>query len=393
MATAFAVVLAAHALAPSASAQDRPVELRLRSGMTIDDNVFRLPDSAPDPQMARGISGKSDRFSTTVVTLVFDKAYAQQRAQFELSQTTTRYDKFSSLDTKSLDYRGTLLWRLTSRLSGALTASRSESPLRLEDTQGDQSIVRTTTNRGVTVDGWLFGGWHVLAGASETRTTSTQTFGAVPDSEQTGSDFGLRYIAPSQSTITATLRSQQGSLASGAGVAAGAGSSGFTATERELNASWIASGKSTLNGRLTRIERRYESFPRGDFTGVSGELGYAWTPTGKLSVSANALRTVAPFFTATTTYRTEDTLAVGPVLRVSDKATVRMRAARQTIEFRGPAGRDRRDTLDSLEFGADWAPHPRVTLTASLRRDQRSSTDSRAAFGSTIAAVNAAVRF
>ncbi len=100
--------LAAAWLAQPAMAQHGPLSLRLESSVNWDANVFRRPDSAADPQLDRGIGGKSDRYSRTSVGLNFDKTWSQQRIVFDAGQTATRYDKFSSLDRDAFNYRG--LW-------------------------------------------------------------------------------------------------------------------------------------------------------------------------------------------------------------------------------------------------------------------------------------------
>lgn len=391
-------MLAAVLLALPVTAQEArplgPFTLRLSSAIVWDSNIFRLPGAAADPQLSRGISGKSDQFATTSLGLSFDKDYSQQRISFELVQTATRYEKFTTLDRNSLDYRGAWQWQLTPRISGALRASSSQSLVSFEDAQGAQRILRTTTNRGVTVDGWIFGGWHLVAGASEDKTSSTQTFLAVPDSIQTNVDFGVRYLSRSQNSVTVTRRLRRGSYLTQPGDPAGGG---FTVRESEAMATWTASGKSTFNGRVTRIERRNDEFPERDFSGVGGEFGYAWTPTGKLSLGFSALRAVSPFFAVGSTSRIDNTVAFTPAWRVSERMTMRMRASRQVSDYRGQtgpaAGPARHDILRGVEFGADFAPHPKVTVGATLRREQRTSTDVTVPFDDTMVTVNAAVRF
>ena len=393
-ATMSAALAAACAMPPPAAAQDHPLELRLRSVIAWDANVFRLPESAPDPQLARGISGKSDRRAATTVGVVLDKSYSQQRIQLELAQTATRYEKFSSLDHDAFEYRAGWQWHLTPRISGSLNASRSESQVSFEDAQGAQRIVRVTANRSASLEGWLFGGWYVQAGASEVKTSSSQVFLAVPDSNQTGGQLGLRYVFPSQSSITLSSRSSQGTNVAQAGaIAAGA----FTQREHELLATWVASGKSTLDGRLTRTERRYENLPEGDFSGVAGQLGFAWTPTRQLSLNVAASRALTPFFAAGSTHRIDSAFSVAPVWRLSPKTTLRARAERRESDFRGAdaalAGSGRRDVQRDVEIGADWAAHPKVSLSAALRRDQRVSTEAAFNFRTTVATLSAALSF
>lgn len=382
------------AAAEPALAQDHPLGLRLRSTVLWDGNVFRLPAEAADPQSARGISGKADRIATSLVGLVLDKAYAQQRVQLELTQTAIRYDKFSTLNRDAFEYRGNWRWHLTPRISGSVSASRSESLVSFEDEQVVQRIVRVTSNRGATVDGWLFGGWHLLAGVSETTTTSSgQAALAVPDSSQTSGHLGFKYESASLNSISLTRRSSQGTNVAQAGAFAGGA---FTQRETELAAAWAVSAKSAFNGRLTGVERRNENLPERDFSGVSGEVRYAWTPTAKLSLSASAARSLAPYFAAGSTYRVEDAVSIAPTWRLAPKVTLRARLDRREQAYRGAAavsGTERRDVLRGVELAADWAAHPRLSLSATLRRDRRDSTDAASKFAATTASLTAAANF
>ncbi|MGH7831183.1 MAG: hypothetical protein ACREP8_13520, partial [Candidatus Binatia bacterium] len=323
-------------LCAQAVAQERGLTLRLGGAIAWDENVFRIPESSPDPQLSRGIGGRSDRITTAYAGLGLNLTYAQQALLLDIRRTATRHDKFTFLDRETLDYDGLWRWHLTPRISGSLTASRVEGLVNFEDAQGAQRIVRTTTTRGATLDGWLFGGWHLLAGASETRTANSQQFLAQPDSRQSGGELGLRYVAPSRSSISVIGRSQRGTVASQTVDLASFTDSSFSASEYELSAAWVASARSSLSGRLTRIERRYEQVPQRDFSGTAGELRYTWIPTGKLSVSASATRAVAPFVVGLdASYRVDDALALAPTWKVSEKISLRLTALHRESDFRG----------------------------------------------------------
>ena len=287
---------------------------------------------------------------------------------------------------------------MTPRITGTLSTDRAESQVSFSDTQDLQRNVTVTTVRNFTVDGWLFGGWHLLGGLSETTTETSRVLLSSPSSTVTSGELGLRYVAASQSSIAVMRRSRNGVNAGQAVDPVNFIDSGFTVMESELQASWVASGKSTLNGRLTRIERRHEHVPQRDFSAVAGELGLAWKPAGKLAVTLSALRAVAPFTPDTgISYRVDDTLSFAPAWQISEKTTLRLRAFRQVTDYLGAvipvAGSARRDTLRSIEFGADWAPFAKVNLSANLRRDQRSSTDAAFKYDATVASVNAVLRF
>ena len=390
--------LAGALLAHPAAAQEQPLTLRLGTSSTWDANIFRVADSAPDPQLVRGIAGRSDRIDTINVGLRIEKAYSQQVLMVDLSQTATRYEKFGFLDHDAFQYQGSWRWHLTPRISGALTASRTENLVSFEDAGEVQRIVRVTTNRGATVDAQLFGGWHLLAGASETRTTNSQQFLAQPDTSQTGTDVGLTYEAVSGSSINVTRRSQRGTIGSQTVDLVTFVDSPFVHSESELSVRWIATGRSSLNGRLTRIARRHEQLPQRDFSGTAGELRYAWTPTGKLSLDLTATRAIVPFTAGlSSSVRVDDSLVLAPALRISDKLSLRLGVTRRVSDFRGAvaagSGPLRRDVYRSLDVGASWSPCRSVTLGATLRRERRASTEALFNFEGTVAGVTAALSF
>ena len=126
--------------------EERALLFRLGGTLSWDSNVFRVPDSAPDPQLARGLEGKSDRYSSGYLGVLFDKTYANQRFVLDLTERVVRYDKFSFLDRDELNYGADWHWNLGERLSGSLRTSRSESLVPFEDrtTSGLNETVTTS---------------------------------------------------------------------------------------------------------------------------------------------------------------------------------------------------------------------------------------------------------
>lgn len=385
-------------LAQPAAAQDRLLTPRAGTTLTSEGNVFRVPDSVSDPQLGRGLTGRSDRSQISYFGLRLDKAYSQQRFVVDFTQTATRFAKFRSLDRDAFEYQAEWQWRLTQRLSGKLTASRTENLISFDDVQGTQGIVRVTTNRGATLDAWLFGGWHLLAGASQTVTSSSQTFLAQPDTRQTSGELGVRYLAASQNTIAAIGRLRRDARPGQTADPVSLIDSGFSTTESELSGTWVASGRSTLNGRLTRITRRNENFAQRDFSELGGELRYTWTPTGKLTLDATANRSVSPFTSGLgSSFRVDDTFTLTPAWRLSETVSLSARGSHRTSAFRGAvdpaAGPARRDLYRTLEISANWTPHRSVTLGLTLRRERRASTDETANYVNGAATLSAALTF
>ncbi len=397
-------LLAQPAVAQTTIGPLSPFALRLASSVSWDANVYRVSDSAPDPRAAFGVSGRSDRITSTTVGLLFDKYYAQQHLVANLGQTSTRYDKFGELDRDTRDYRVAWLWQLTPRISGTLSKGQTQSVVAFEDfTVGRQLVKTTVDTRQFTIDGTLFGGWHLLAGMSQVDSKNGQVFLAVPSSNVTNDEIGLRYIASSGSLITATQRQGRGQYPGQQADLNSLRDTGFKSRETEVAATWITTMRSTLNGRLTRTERRYDQIPQLNYAGVGGEFRYSWTPTGRLTINVSAQRAFTPIFqlatatAAASSRRVENTIAITPTWQVSEKVSLSMGALRQVSDY--PAlgivggGPQRQDSINRLNLGARWSVNRKVSLDATLQRDRRSSNVPGFDYKDTLGGLNALLVF
>ena len=373
--------------------------LRLNTSIMWDANVFRVPDSAPDPQLARGIPGKSDRITTTTVGLLIDKAYAQQRFQLDVSQTAIRNANFTFLNHDPFQYHGAWLWSLSPRISGTLSADHAESLIPFTDLTSPERNVRVTDTRTFNLDGWMFGGWHVLVGAVNTESKNSEVFLAEPSYNTNAGEVGLKYVAESGNSIAATTRSTRGNNPAQGPDPVNLIDNEFSVRESELKTAWMISGKSTLNGRLARLDRHNEHLPQRDFSGTTGELSYIWAVDGRLLLNFSASRNILPWTADTqASYRIDDRFSFTPSLRISERITVRMLAYRLVNDFRGPVapltGPSRRDTLRSAQLAVDWSPPMRnLRLTGSVQRDRRSSNAAGLDFDDTIAMLSAWLTF
>ena len=170
--------------------------------MAWDDNVFRLPSSAPS---------SSDRIASAYVGLHLDKPYGQQRFLMNVTQGAVRYQKFSYLNFNPLSYDGAWLWQLSPRVSGTLTTAHEESLYRFEDSHNiTQRTLSTTDNSRFSVDGRVFGGWHIVGAALYDKTDNTPPVPQTPNYRASGGEGGLNYVARSGSSIGFNYRARHG---------------------------------------------------------------------------------------------------------------------------------------------------------------------------------------
>lgn len=394
-----ACIAALAAMTPMAAAQSGggstettgdAVDVVMGTDISQDSNLFRQPSTA---------QRTSDRIAIYFIGLRLDKQYSLQRFQFDITQTAQRYARTTYLDFDSLDYRGAWLWQIGSRFSGTLSADRKESLVPFEDVLNPGNPtrnVRISENRAFNMDARAFADWHLLLGVTDSSQTSERAIEIQPDFEATGREVGIRYAPPSGNAVTLLRRSISGDYVNQS--SSSVLGTGYQQDESELKIQWNATGKSNLNGRLTRLSRSHDGAGQRDFSGTAGELIYSWAATGKLDLKFIAKRDIAPFQDTSGSFVVNDTLSVSPTWKITAKTVARLHAARTTAEFSGatvgPAvGPARSDTLSLVELGVDWTPVSRMVIGASLLRQARDSNVPAFAFENTILRFTAAYRF
>ena len=367
-------------------------------GVVYDSNLFRLPDFV-DPQTALGQSTKSDTVTNAYVGLRIDKPYALQRFQLDLTETMYRYENFSHLNYEAFDYRGAWQWHLTPRLSGTISAERKETLVPFEDfvILSQQRNVRNNDNRDFNVDWWAFGGWHLLGGVSQHKQRSEIPFLAEADFSMVDRQGGVRYESSAGNSLAFVQHVREGDYLNRALDSINQLDSSFEEDESELRLKWRLGGHSSLDGSVGWLDRRHDNFPVRDFSGAVGEVGYGWTPTGKLRFYFSAKRNIDAIVDAFSSYRINNTFSFIPSWQATDKWTFSLRLDRIESDFRGAVtpltGSARSDTLHSVKLMADWAPTRNLSLSTGLQQAERSSNTPTAEFDASVFFLRAGFKF
>ena len=354
-----------------------------------DSNVFRLPSSSP---------GSSDRIASAYVGLHVDKPYGQQRFLLNVTQGAVRYQDFSYLNLDPLTYDGAWLWHLSPRVSGTLSTAHAESLYRFEDSRNvTQQTLSTTDNSRFSVDGWLFGGWHVLGAALYEKTDNSPPVPQTPNYRASGGEGGIKYVARSGSSVGFNYRARRGEYVDRPLDAVLQLDDGFESKEWELLVNWLPGGASSFTGRVAWYDYQAAHFSGRDFSGPTGSLTYNWSPTAKLNLVFSAARTLEAYWFDLSSYRATDTYSFTPTWNVTAKLVLRMEFAYLTDDYRNPvvpySGPLRSDNTRRGMLGLDWTPRRNVTLGASVRREQRDSNIDINDYDDTLSSVTAALRF
>lgn len=372
---------------------ETPLQEARRVGVGVsvahDSNLFRDPALVRDPQ--------SETITTGYATLLIDKPYAQQRFFLSATANAYRYDKNSYLNFDGFDYRAEWDWRLTSHLTGLLSASRTEAPTQFEDTLSRQSDVTTTNDYVFNINVWLFGGWTVLLGVSQSDRTSEQALlQGLPDYRETRGEAGLRYLFQAGTSVDALWRriegEQDSQLINNVIVVS---SDNYEEDQSELRANWILSGTSRLTGRVTYLDRRYDLTPENDFSGTGGELAFFWLPTSKLNIRLAAMRNIVPWQSLTSNYRVTNAFSIAPTWQATAKTSVFMNYQRIYDNYPASSAAipERDDTTDVAALGLNWLPTRTLSIGASVQYQQRASNNPLVEYDATIGRLSASVMF
>ena len=381
------ILLVALAASMPAAAQE-VLQFTAGSSVTHDDNIFRLPDGR-DPQ--------PDRFSSTYLGVRFDKPYVQQRFLLDLTVTAYRYDEFSHLDFDAVQYKAGWHWRVSNRLAGTLTADRSQTLVNYSDFRDPtQRNLRTTENQALTVDAWVIGGWHLTSSVLHTESTNSVTFLQERGFEQAGGDFGVKYVAGSGSSLTVVRRWLGGEYLERELDPALLIDDGFERTETEAAVSWVLGGRSSLQGRLARIEYESNNFAQRDFTGNTAHVGLRFAATARLALDFAVSRGESPSSDAFNR-RVEQRYSAGAGWELGPRTALKASLYQGDSEFRDPllpaSGPPREDRFAGGSLGLDWRFHRLATLTASVQRQSRTSNDASFDFHGTVASLGLSLAY
>ena len=370
------------------------------AGYTVqtDSNLFRLPASS-NAVAALGTTKKSERIDVTSVKLTLDKAYSLQRFQLTASYDDYHHQNFDYLNFGGLSYSGAWLWSFTPRVRGVLTAERKEALNNFADVGGITiRNVRTDSSVKFEGEGDLGAAVRLLGGVSQSRRTNEVAVIQEGDSSVDSLIAGMAYVFPSGNSVAYRFRKGSGDSTNRLATAAAQLPTGFDEREHEVRAGWKLTGKTSLNARLSWLDRAHRGLPERDFDGPTANLGVTWNPTAKTSVAAGAARSLSSYQTASSSYITSNRLNVAPTWRATEHISLRLNYDYlvQTYEGALPGQglpENRRDVTRFAVVALDWRPRPFFSMTVSVQNQRRSSNTPGFDFNSNAANIGALVNF
>jgi hypothetical protein len=275
----------AYAPPPQRDTASSPYYIGVSQAFTHDSNIFRDPD---------GPLVTSDTISTTGLRLGIDQPISRQRLGADLNVRYNKYFDNSQLDNTGygINLRGD--FETANNLSGDLRYTRAQFQAPFED---NRSLARLTSKNQLSLDelaGRVQYGLRARWIIEGTGLYRQQSYSAVQYQyqEQREGQLGvnLRYRPSDRVTVGVGFRGTQGKLPNYIPAAGSTPGDKYNRQDIDFLGTWIVSGLTTVNGRISATNASYDRATERDFSGITGEVGASYRPSGRLVFNANASR-------------------------------------------------------------------------------------------------------
>jgi hypothetical protein len=369
-------------------AQTSPYYVGVEQAFSYESNVFNLEDTSTPPLNVQGVS---DVISITSLNGGIDQPFGRQRFYATGNVAYNKYRTNSQLDNTSYGLDAGLDWATVERLTGklAVAANRGLTNFNLytDDPQNYQQNIQDTQQALATLNWGLTPRVALDLGYVFRNVTMSNDQAKNNEYRQNTAIVGLSYSATNVLT---------------AGVAARFSKTDFPyyrfspplADEADgrnvdLFATWVPSGLSELEARLSYTDVTHTENIANDYQGMTGTLRWTYKPTGKLTTRLSLIAvpgTGAAFsdftgnatpFVANSRYSTmarlgATYLATGKIEINAFASFEKDRLTQQNLDGsieKGSAVNTR------LQIGATYSPTRNIDLLCSYRYEAR-STDS-----------------
>jgi hypothetical protein len=363
-------------LAGRAAAEANPYTVGVSQAFTRDSNIFRAPD---------GFDRVSDTISSTGLLGAVDQPFGRQRFY---ANGLVRYNKY--LDHDELNNVGYTLstgldWSTINRLSGRLSYSTDRSLANYSSTSNTivdfrGKNLQKTQQFDATVQYGLVALLSLEGGYNHRSIDYSAPIFAPSNFRQDAVSAGLKYRPSGALTLGAGLRTTRGKYPDTFPQEVR-----FRRNDIDLTADWVASGLSTISGRLSYGRIRYANNLGPDFNAVTGALSWDYRPTGKLHFTTSLSRDTGQetrFYSPVlgdVRSATNSRLTTAGQLRALYDVTGKIQLygtgayARRTINGIPNLGDQGHDRTRSLAAGVKWLPLRSLQLACDLTREVRTT--------------------
>ncbi|TXI36799.1 MAG: hypothetical protein E6Q51_04855 [Methylophilus methylotrophus] len=333
---------------------------------TWDNNLFRLSNNEI-----------SDQITTYTAGVKLDKSYSQQRFIVNLNYIDNQYKRNDFLDFNTLNYDAAWQWALTPALTGTLSSARTKSLAGFADFRSFTQNIRTNEINQFRAEYSPHKVWALIAGATQSTSTNSQTFNAIAGFDYGAFDYGARYNFSSGTIITFLGHNRSGDFKRELNPTS-LFDNGYQENEYELDIVFKPTGKSNLTTKFAYLSREYNNFSSRDYDAWLGFIRYDLLITGKLKANTEISRLIGAFETNYSTYTATDAFTANLNYFYSDKLIFGINGRYSQRDFKQPvvAGLpSRTDDERSLGASVTWQPLRSVGLIVNSTKSSRNASN------------------
>ncbi len=365
-------------------------------GYNYDNNVFRTPKSGITPP-------KKDLIRNTYIGVGLNLPVSMQRFVINARATQTRFRDLDGLDYNGNSLSASWLWQLGSDWSGRMGYSKSRTASDFSNVSGTTQNLRDQSQVYFDAGVMLDVNHRFEFGASQAKSQNSESANQGNDYTDNQLYFGIQYISAANNSYGLRLSYDDQKLPNPTRFQSGrdriAVDNSHQQGNLDFNYSWTFNGVSKIFGRFGFEERKYNSLNGRDYTGLSWNFSYDWTPNDKSAVLFNFRREIDGLNDFASNYALVYGVSIKPRWSVSSKLNVAWNFDYSQLEFRGETGianipeSDRKDKLKNFGLSIGYTPQPSLTTSLSINRNQRSSNVSGVEFDDTVYAGSVDFKF
>jgi len=330
----------------------------------------------------------SETISSTGVLAGVNQRFGRQVLRADASAQTNRYSTDTSLNNKSYGLSTELNWQTIEFLSGTLKYTTRNSLTDFATTDGRNIISDLTTDEatasvryGLTSAVALDAGYTHRKLDYDNEELSDRNF------KQGTVNAGVSWIVGGKLTLGAAVRSTKGDTPEYR-VTEGSPPANDELKRRDIDllATWVPSGFSTFNLRVSATKETRSLAPNGELSETTGAIVWGYQPTGRLNFTTTLSRDTGAETTFTTTStpgsrtqavdnnRLSNTLSLETRYSLTGKsalnASLRQRSGTQSDSSK--------EKLNTYTLGASYNPTRNITLACSVLQESRKVDGSQA---------------
>lgn len=365
------LLLAAGLAAPSASAAiSDTITPFVAASWSYDDNLLRLDDDVP------GYTGpRSDTSRQLQAGFLFNRPIGRQILSGQAKWSRVSFEHFDEFDYSGKDFLADLEWHIGNHLDGHIGALYNQTLTPFSDLQSTERNLRVR-HREYADGGWRFHpSWRVRAAYSRERYSYDLLTQRLANREETASELGLDYLAPSSSRIGVQLRHVIGKYPNRVNLGQFGLDSGYTQDEVKANIYWVYSATTQVQLLGGWVRRSHDASSRLDSSGTNGRVVVYWAPLNKVRFTGSLWHEFGVVENALISSSLNNGASLAAAWEITSKVRMDAQVRREKRDFDGASGLvfpvDVSDTSRTDSLGLTYAPKPSIQLGLNAFRDTR----------------------